>query len=216
MTQPMLSPRAARTRSALIAAGMELLVERPVDAIAIDEFVATASVSKGSFFNHFTDKRQFAGAIAKEIRVDVEQWVTRINRDVADPLERLAGGMVAAAAYAVANPQRTVVLARTVNGASFDEHPVNAGLQQDLRDAIAARQIVMPSERAAVLFWLGICQVIMVSIVDSRADKAAAHALLADMLQLGLRGFGAAPARIDEIIQPAMMRAKLALLDGEN
>ena len=48
------SPRAARTRAALIAAGFDLLVERSIDAIPIDDLVAKAGVAKGSFFNHFT------------------------------------------------------------------------------------------------------------------------------------------------------------------
>ena len=46
-----LSPRAERTRAALIAAGFDLLVERPIDGIPIDEIVAKAGVGKGSFFS---------------------------------------------------------------------------------------------------------------------------------------------------------------------
>lgn len=213
MTQLSLSPRAARTRSALLSAGMELLVERPVDAIAIDEFVAVAGVAKGSFFNHFADKRQFASAVAKGIRVEVEQWVGQINSGVSDPLERLAGGMVAAAAYALANPQRTAVLARSFNGMSLDDHPINAGLLQDLRDALKAELIELPSEQAGVLYWLGACQIVMGNIVEGGADEATAHRLLVDMLQMALRGLAAPPARITEITQPRVMLGKLALLN---
>ena len=47
--------RSAPTRAALVAAGFDLLVERPIDAIPIDEVVKRAGVAKGSFFNHFRD-----------------------------------------------------------------------------------------------------------------------------------------------------------------
>ena len=47
------------------------MAERPVDAIAIDDLVAAAGVAKGSFFNHFADKRAFAQTIAEDIRREV-------------------------------------------------------------------------------------------------------------------------------------------------
>lgn len=206
------SPRAARTRSALLSAGVELLVERPVDAIAIDEFVAAARVAKGSFFNHFSDKQQFAAAIAKDIRLEVEQWVGQINAGVADPLERLAGGMVASAAYALSHPQRTTVLARSFNGMSLDGHPINAGLLRDLREAVAAGAIDLPSEQAGVLYWLGSCQVLMGTIVASAADPRTALRQLTAMLQLGLRGLGASGARTAEIVSSENLSSKLASL----
>ena len=55
MASASIHPRAARTRAALLAAGFDLLVERPIDAIPIDDVVARAGVAKGSFFNHFAD-----------------------------------------------------------------------------------------------------------------------------------------------------------------
>jgi len=211
MTQPSLSPRAARTRSALLSAGMELLVERPVDAIAIDEFVATARVAKGSFFNHFADKRQFAIAIAKEIRLDVETWVGQINADIPDPLERLSGGMIAAAAYALANPERTAVLARSLNGTSLDSHPINAGLLQDLRGGLAAGLIELPSEQAGILYWLGACQSLMGNIIESAANRPAAEQLLANMLQLALRGLSAPASCIAKLTDQVAIQARFAM-----
>ena len=90
---PLLSPRAARTRGALIAAGFELLAEKPIDAIPIDEVVARAGVAKGSFFNHFADKAAFAAAIADEVRLELEERITTANAGEADPLKRIAGGI---------------------------------------------------------------------------------------------------------------------------
>jgi AcrR family transcriptional regulator len=213
MTQAALSPRAARTRSALLSAGMELLVERPVDAISIDEFVTTARVAKGSFFNHFKDKRQFSNAIAHEIRVELELWVGRANAGVSDPLARLAGGMIAAAAYALAKPQRTAILARSFNGISLGDHPINAGLLRDLRDAIAAGHINVPSEPAGVLYWLGNCQTLMGNIVETGTDSETVRSRLIEMLQMGLRGLGASPDRIADLSSVIAVRNRFEMFD---
>lgn len=191
---------------------MELLVERPIDAIAIDEVVAAAGVGKGSFFNHFVDKNRFASAVSREIRLEIEQWVARLNDAVADPLERLAGGMIAAAAYAKAEPQRTFVLARMASGMLLKGHPINTGLLHDLRGAVAKGEIELPSEQAGVLFWLGCCQMLMGSIVE-RGDLATAQDPLLDMLLMGLRGLGASADSIATLAEPALIRSKLAHLD---
>ena len=97
MTSEALSPRAARTRTALLEAGLDLLADRPIDAIAIDELVAAAGVAKGSFFNHFGDKYGFANAIGEAIRSDIEALIGALNADERDPLARLCGGMIGAA-----------------------------------------------------------------------------------------------------------------------
>ena len=90
---PSENPRAQRTRSALLAAGLELLAERPIDAIAIDELVLRAGVAKGSFFNHFADKCGFAAAVAQHVRAALEVRVGAANAAEGDPVMRLAGGM---------------------------------------------------------------------------------------------------------------------------
>ena len=100
MTAPALSPRAQRTYRALVDAGLELLAERPIDAVAIDEIVGRAGVAKGSFFNHFADKAAFGQAVGAEIRVELEARIGAANAGVADPFARLAGGMRTGLAFA--------------------------------------------------------------------------------------------------------------------
>ena len=216
MDEPLLSPRAARTRSALISAGVDLLADRPVDAISIDEFVAAAGVAKGSFFNHFADKAQFSRAVTKEIRVDIEQWVNRINSDVADPLERLAGGMIAATAYAMTFPHRTSVLARSFNGTSLDDHPINSGLLNDLNAALEQKCIALPSVRVGVLYWLGACQNMMSHIVESGTNEVQARKLLAEMLRIALLGLSAPSKRVADITATQAVITKFRALMNFN
>lgn len=209
MDDSTLSPRAARTRSALLAAGLDLLAERPVDAIAIDEVVAAAGVAKGSFFNHFEDKHDFAGAISRAIRADVEDLVGHTNRDVDDPLERLAGGMMAAAAFALAQPKRAAVLTRSSSGILVEDHPLNRGLLEDMRAARTAGLVSPEAGRAGVLHWLGCCQTVMASSVVQQPSIDQAAGFVADMLALGLRGLGAPASAVAHLADPDRVREHL-------
>lgn len=184
-----LSPRAARTRSALLAAGFQLLSERPIDAIAIDDIVARAGVAKGSFFNHFTDKHAFAAAIAVVIREQVEARIDTANAGVSDPVQRLAGGMRVAVAYALEEPQRCAVLVRMAAGAG-SRNPLNSGLRADLEACRNAGVLRAEAGELGLMLWLGACQMLIVSALEHRLGRADAAERLREMLVLGLTGLG--------------------------
>ena len=203
------SLRTTRTRAALLAAGLQLLADKPVDAIAIDELVAAAGVAKGSFFNHFADKNAFAAAVADDIRAQFEARVDRFNAVVEDPLARLSGGLVVAAAFAMREPRRTIVLARSANSQTLEDHPLNRGVVDDMRAARRQRQVGDAADRAGVLFWLGCGQTLMGAIVASAGDRSHASDVLEDIVQMGLRGLGADANAIDHIIDDGALRARL-------
>lgn len=193
-TKPASSPRIRRTRAALIAAGLDLLVERPIDAVAIDELVARAGVAKGSFFNHFEGKHDFAAAVGAEVRLAVEDEVARANDGVADPVARIAGGLAVAARLAVEAPRRMMVLLRTHGGVTGSAHPLNRGLKEDLAAALAAGLLGPETREAAgaagVTYWLGLCQVTMIHLIEAQPSRGEAGRFLAQMLVLGLAGLG--------------------------
>ena len=193
------SPRTQRTRAALIAAGLELLVDRPIDAIAIDEVVARAGVAKGSFFNHFPDKHHFAAAVAAEVRMDVEAEVTRANAGVIDPVARIAGGMRVAATFALSQPRRATLLLRSQVPATRQTHPLNRGLKEDIEAALAAGLLRPEAAHVGLPYWLGLCQVLMIHLIETHPAPEAAEARLAEMLVLGLTGLGVPAARAAEI-----------------
>lgn len=198
--QPDLSPRAARTKAALISAGFDLLAIKPIDAIPIDEVVAAAGVAKGSFFNHFADKQAFADAIATEVRLEVEQQVTLANAHVDDPVERIARGMCVVAEFALHHPKRTTVLLRSHANSTARAHPLNKGLVNDV-EAACARGLLRPeAQESGVLYWLGLCQILMANLVERQLPRAAYEQRLSEMLALGLTGLGVAPEDYHEIL----------------
>lgn len=191
--------RSARTRASLINAGLKLFSERPIDAVPIDDIVAAAGVAKGSFFNHFDDKQAFASDIATEIRLDVEPRVARANHGVHDPLERLTGGMVVAVDFAVSERTRALVMLRGMTWSTSRDHPLNAGLRDDIDACIAAGHFNEPAQRSAMLFWLGACQMLMISILAQNLSRRNAAELMRDTLLIALAGMGVAPERLAQI-----------------
>lgn len=197
--QPDLSPRAARTRSALIDAGFDLLVERPIDAIPINDIVAQAGVAKGSFFNHFADKQDFANAIATEVRLELEALVAQANAGITNPVERIASGMRVGADFAISHPKRTAVLLRGQANSTMRGHPLNSGLVSDFADALALGQLRPEAAESGVLFWLGLCQALMANLVERRPNRDEAERRIGEMIFLGLSGLGVAVALASEI-----------------
>lgn len=173
-----------------MAAGFELLVERPIDAIPIDDLVAKAGVAKGSFFNHFKDKRDFAASIAEEVRLELEALVAKANETVNDPVERIAGGMRVGLEFAIRQPKRSMALLRSMGTPTMREHPLNDGLRADIEAAASRNLIRIEAERVGVLYWLGLCQVLMQDALGGRITLCEADRRLTDMLVLGLTGLG--------------------------
>lgn len=200
------SSRTRRTRTALLAAGLDLLALRPIDAIAIDELVARAGVAKGSFFNHFADKHAFAAAVAGEVRAEVEAQVTQANAGIADPVERIAGGMAVAAGFALREPRRAAVLMRHQSVAAQADNPLNRGLREDLEAALAAGLLRPEAARSGLAYWLGLCQVMVVLVLETRPARDVAAARLVDMLALGLAGLGVTPPHAERAIAATLAR----------
>lgn len=199
------SLRIQRTRTALIAAGLDLLVDRPIDAIPIDDLVARAGVAKGSFFNHFADKYDFAGAVAAEVRMEVEAEVARTNDGVIDPVERIAGGMAVAARFAVEHPRRMMVLLRSQVPATSQTHPLNRGLKDDIEAALEQGLLRPEARHVGLPYWLGLCQVLMAHLIETRPPHAVACERLGEMLLLGLVGLGVPVLKAKELSRAARM-----------
>lgn len=193
------SDRAARTRDALLSAGFDLMLDRSVDAIPIDDLVAAAGVGKGSFFNHFGDKDGFKAALAIEVRGEIETKITTANLDVTEPLERLAGGMREVTDYALRNRKRTISMLRMMVGSTGKEYPLNEGVRADIALCADAELIRAGSEQAAMLYWLGLCVVLITHVVEVDLSREKAAKLLAEFIVSGLSGLGADEAATRDI-----------------
>lgn len=185
------SDRAIRTRDALVSAGFELMLERPIEDISIDELVSAAGVGKGSFFNHFGDKDGFKQALAIQVRGEMEEQVTSANDAIKNPLERIAGGMREVTDYALNHRKRTIAMLRMTVGATAPDYSMNEGLRRDINLCIEGGILPKGAEQAGLLYWLGLCVALMTQVVESNCKRHEAAALLHQLMQMGLLGMGA-------------------------
>ena len=193
MPTPPASPRAQRTYRALMVAGLELLAERPIDALAIDEIVHRAGVAKGSFFNHFHDKAAFGRAIGGEIRAELEDRIGNANATVVDPVARLAGGMRTGLLFALEEPLKTKIMLRNMTQSTLRDQPLNHGVAADMQAAIATGKLRPEAVGSGIRYWLGLCQILMVNAIERRVDAVEAASRLEEMLILALTGLGLTP-----------------------
>lgn len=182
--------RAERTRHALLLAGLDLLVARPIDAIPIDDIVVAAGVAKGSFFNHFADKQAFGAAVAGFVRAGLEVRIDAANSGVENPVERLANGMAVAAEFALVERRQTIVMLRGMSNATARNNALNRGVAADIARCVAAGLTRPEAKSSGVLYWLGLCQVLMVNIAEDDLDRPAVAHRLSELLMLALAGLG--------------------------
>ncbi|MDX1394988.1 MAG: TetR/AcrR family transcriptional regulator [Gemmatimonadota bacterium] len=78
-------PRQERSRDSLrriVTAGRELLRERDFDAVTVDEIVARAGSSKGSFYHRFADKDSLLLYLLREEHAEaLEAWSKLLDPD---------------------------------------------------------------------------------------------------------------------------------------
>ncbi len=183
------SERSERTRAALIVAGRRGFCERPVDAVAIDDIVQAAEVSKGSFYNHFDDREALVRAVTGDVRARVEHAVHRANAEIQDPAHRMARAVCVYLRYALDDPERAGVLVRIYSGHVSLSTPLNQGLVEDVSQGIAAGRFQVPTTESAVLLVMGVAQLSLIRIVQE-PNPTVAVTLAQQMCALLLRGLG--------------------------
>lgn len=193
------SDRAIRTRDALVTAAFDLMLERPLEDIPIDDLVAAAGVGKGSFFNHFGDKNGLKQALAMQVRSEIEEQVAKANSKLTSPLERLAGGMREVTNYALNHRKRTFAMLRMTVGATSPDYSLNEGLRKDIEYCVDAGIIAKGTEQSGLLYWLGLCVALMTHVVESGCGRDQAAALLRQLMLMGLKGLGVEANTANEI-----------------
>jgi AcrR family transcriptional regulator len=182
--------RRAKTRPALMEAGLKLLAERPVDSLSIDEIVEAARVAKGSFFYHFTDKQSFAREIAGAVRDEIEATIAEVNRGVADPALRVARGIGQFVLFALEAPDKATIVVTADWRSADPRHALNAGLRADLELGLETGRFDCPDLDAAMLNLIGLTNLLIGKILFERLSAARTRPLFISVLAFAYRGLG--------------------------
>jgi hypothetical protein len=63
-------------------------------------------------------------------------------------------------------------------------------LKDDIDAACAVGLLSEEARSTGLLYWLGLCQILMINLVERKPDKGAAATRISEMLFLGLTGLG--------------------------
>ncbi|RJF94428.1 TetR/AcrR family transcriptional regulator [Oleomonas cavernae] len=92
--EPMREPRGARrkreTRARLLEAALELMAERGVEGVAINEITEAADVGFGSFYNHFKSKEAIYDALIDTVFEEFGDTLDRLAEGIGDPAEYIS------------------------------------------------------------------------------------------------------------------------------
>lgn len=183
--------RREHTRRRLIASALSVFAEKGPDAPVIDDFIAAAGVSRGTFYNHFSTTQELLDVATSELTDAVLARIDAAAVRLSDPLERMTCGCLSYAAAAIALPAWGAFVLRTGLRQGAAGKLVDVYLPRDLTAARSAGQLVFGSTRAARDLTLGALHQAVVAVAEGAASMDHPREVMA----LVLHGLGVAPAK---------------------
>lgn len=148
--------RRTANREALLDAAEELFSKRGFAAVSVDDIVARAGVAKGTFYNHFADKRDLAAALAIQIRHEVRDRIAQTKAASDDPAMHLAIAVSLFLDLALTRPNRALILVSLLSGATDATAGFNQPLRNTLEDGLTLGRFRFSDLDSALVTVLGI------------------------------------------------------------
>ena len=141
-------PRGARrrreTRSRLLVAALELMSQRGMAGVAINEITEAADVGFGSFYNHFESKEAIYAAVLDWVFADFADAMEKDVGAIADPAEIIAVSTRYTMMRALREPVWGQFLVREGFSARSVDNGLGRRLLRDIRNGIAAKRLSVP------------------------------------------------------------------------
>ena len=133
--------RRGKTRLRLLETAVQIFADKGSDAAVIDDFVAAAGVSRGTFYNHFKTTNQLLLALATAMSDEVMQVVDPIVLRLGDPVHRFTTGSRLYMQTAMRYPLWGSFITRVGTRIAARGQLVEACLVRDLDDSYQAKRI---------------------------------------------------------------------------
>ena len=185
-----------RTRAALVNAAFSVYALKGFDDPTIDDFIAAAGVSRGTFYNYFQTREDLLAAVAADLTTFITSRIGSAIRTVLDPLEVIAVAVRYFVAMGAENETRAWVLARMIPIAGDHLSPHMSERVRESMEAAAATGRIRPrSIPAAIDLGLGLLAMAIRHNLSQRAQPYPPE-LVATM---ALQSLGANPRDAEEV-----------------
>ena len=183
--------RSARTENRILEAALGVFAEMGPDAPKIDDFVAAAAISRGTFYNHFESVDELLEATSKWTTGQTIDVIESALEGIEGPVLRLGIG----SRLFLAKAQADRVWARFVGrvwqlgGHEVPERDLEAGLRLGL--------FRIPSVTAARDLWFGATREALLRIGSQRTPTSYG----AQITEVLLQALGTDPRRIAAVLK---------------
>ena len=181
--------RSEKTRLRFLETALKVLSDKGLDAAVIDDFIAAAGVSRGTFYNHFRTTNELLLALATSMSDEVLQIVDPLVLSYDDPMQRFAAGTRLYMQMALRYPLWGGFITRVGTRIATRGQLIDMYLTRDLSMALEEKRISVSNVLVARDIVLGsIFYGIETMLTESTHENHPEH-----MMHCVLIGFGLSP-----------------------
>lgn len=173
-----------RMRTRLIESALLVFARKGADAAVIDDVIALAEVSRGTFYNYFRTNEELMGAVMQALGNEMLALVDAEVLTRKDPAERLAGGVRMVLHTTMQHPLLAQFVAKVGIQMAMGNSLAMQYLARDILAGMEAERFTLASPELGLVLVLGtahaaICAVTMrPNLPASYAEDITYHLLL--------------------------------------
>ena len=187
--------RRGKTRLRLLQSALVVFADKGIDATVIDDVIAAAGVSRGTFYNHFRTTSELLLALATAMSDEVLAVVDPVVLSLSDPVHRFSAGTRLYMQMALRYPTWGRFITSVGTRIAARGQLIDVYLTRDLTDALAAKRVTVTDLLVARDIVLGsICYGIETMLTEPTHEHHAEQ-----LVATFLRGMGVAADEADEI-----------------
>jgi len=222
--EPSLSPdhrprvaaeRRARMHRKLVESALLVFAEKGVDASVIEDVIAAAGVSRGTFYNYFRTNADLLAAAIEELGNELVEHIEARVRSFPSPAARLFTGLRLYLAAARRFPLFARFVARIGPLAIGPGNRVNAYIPVHIAGAIARGEFAEAPVGVALDVVVGVGVMIVSRIASGEADAAYGDAMLLALARALGFDLARAEALLSEPLAPLSLGADSLLVQSD-
>ena len=180
-----LQRRKQRTRTALIKAAQQLIVEGRLN-VPVLEITQLADVGMGSFYNHFDSKDELFESAVAEVLDSYGALLDLMTIDMEDPAETFAASFRLTGRFFRRRPQESLILLANWSALMSSDHGLAPRALRDIRAAVAADRFTVDDPELALAVASGVLLGMgtLLQRDPNRDDGLTADAVTEDLLRM--------------------------------
>lgn len=179
--------RREKTRLRLLESALPVFTDKGPDVAVIDDFIAAAGVSRGTFYNHFRTTAELLLALATAMSDEVLHTVDPLVRGFEDPVQRFSAGTRLYMQMALRYPLWGGFITRVGTRIAARGQLIDLYLTRDLEQAHATKRVRVDSVLVARDIVLGsIFYGIETMLTEPTREHHSEHMMRCVLVGLGL------------------------------